>query len=80
MLKILKTTKTTWLGVIEGSAKELLNSAELSGSDSNSVVDTAKELLIELLNTVEKMSSKEVQAKLKKRVLVQHLSVAHKKD
>ena len=61
----IETTKTTWLGVIEGSAKELLNSAELSGSDSNSVVDTAKEFLIELLNTVEKMSSKEVQAQAK---------------
>ncbi|MEJ5034633.1 AAA family ATPase [Acinetobacter sp. MYb177] len=61
----IETTKTTWLGAIEGSAKELLNSAELSGSDNNSVVDTAKEFLIELLNTVEKMSSKEVQAQAK---------------
>lgn len=61
----IETTKTTWLGAIEGSAKELLNRAELSGGDNNCVVDTAKEFLIELLNTVEKMSSKEVQAQAK---------------
>lgn len=61
----IETTKTTWLGMIEGSAKELLNSAELSGSDNNSVVDTAKEFLIELLSTVDKMSSKDVQAQAK---------------
>ena len=61
----IETTKTNWLGRIDGSAKELLNSAELSGNDNNSVVDTAKEFLIELLNAVEKMSSKEVQAQAK---------------
>lgn len=61
----IETTKTTWFGTIEGSAKELLNSAELIGGDSGSVVDTAKEFLTELLSTVEKMSSKEVQAQAK---------------
>lgn len=65
ILNEIETTKTTWLGVIDGSAKELLNNAELIGGDSGSVVDTAKEFLIELLNTVEKMSSKEVQAQAK---------------
>ncbi len=65
ILNEIETTKTTWLGTIEGFAKELLNSAELSGSDNNSVVDTAKAFLIELLSTVERMSSKEVQAQAK---------------
>ena len=62
---IIETTKTTWLGVIDGAAKELLNTAELSGCENNSVVDTAKEFLIELLSTVDKMSSKDVQAQAK---------------
>lgn len=65
ILNEIETTKITWWGVIDGSAKELLNTAELSGSENNSVVDTAKEFLIELLSTVEKMSSKEVQAQAK---------------
>lgn len=62
---IIETTKTTWLGVIDGAAKELLNTAELSGCENNSVVDAAKEFLIELLSTVDKMSSKDVQAQAK---------------
>lgn len=62
---IIETTKTTWLGVIDAAAKELLNTAELSGCENNSVVDTAKEFLIELLSTVDKMSSKDVQAQAK---------------
>ena len=61
----IETTKTTWLGMIEGSAKELLSTAELSGSENNSVVDTAKDFLIELLSSVEKISSKEVQTQAK---------------
>ena len=62
---IIETTKTSWLGVIDGAAKELLNTAELSGCENNSVVDAAKEFLIELLSTVDKMSSKDVQAQAK---------------
>lgn len=60
----IETTKTVWLGTIEGTAKELLNEAE-SSEHSGSTVDLAKEFLIDLLSTVEKMPSKEVQSQAK---------------
>lgn len=61
----IETTKTTWLGVIEGSAKELLNSAELNVGDNNSAVEVAKEFLIELLSDVERLPAKDVHLQAK---------------
>lgn len=56
----IETTKTNWLGKIDGFAKELLNSAELNVGDNNSAVEVAKEFLIELLSDVERLPAKEV--------------------
>lgn len=64
VLDHIETTKTVWLGTIEGTAKELLNEAESSESNS-STVDLAKEFLIDLLSSVENMPTKEVQAQAK---------------
>lgn len=64
VLDNIETTKTAWLGTIEGSAKELLNEAE-SSEHSGSTVDLAKEFLIDLLSTVEKMPASEVQTEAK---------------
>lgn len=61
----IETTKTAWLGVIEGTAKELLNEAEGSENGNSSTVDLAKEFLIDLLSTVEKMPASEVQTEAK---------------
>ncbi|UNW05274.1 AAA family ATPase [Acinetobacter indicus] len=64
VLDNIETTKTAWLGTIEGSAKELLNEAE-SSEHSGSTVDLAKEFLVDLLSTVEKMPASEVQTEAK---------------
>ena len=60
----IETTKTAWLGIIEGTAKELLNEAEATESHS-STLDLAKEFLIDLLSSVEKMPALEVQEEAK---------------
>ncbi|WP_173910050.1 AAA family ATPase [Acinetobacter sp. Marseille-Q1618] len=65
VLENIETTKTAWLGVIEGSARELLNEAESTENDNGSMVDMAKEFLIDLLSSVENMPTKEVQAQAK---------------
>ncbi|HAV4639216.1 AAA family ATPase [Acinetobacter baumannii] len=65
VLDHIDTTKTVWLGTIEGTAKELLNEAESAENDNGSMVDMAKEFLIDLLSSVEKMPTKEVQAQAK---------------
>ncbi len=57
---VIETTKVEWAGTIEGSAKEFLNASELDRGENNSVVNAAKDFLIELLNKVEKMASKQV--------------------
>ncbi|MDN5625490.1 MAG: AAA family ATPase [Acinetobacter sp.] len=59
VLEHIETTKTVWLGTIEGTAKELLNEAETS-ENSSSAFDEAKDFLIDLLSPVESMASKEV--------------------
>lgn len=64
VLDDIETTKTVWLGTIEGTAKELLNEAESSESNS-STVDLAKEFLIDILSSVEKMPASEVQEEAK---------------
>lgn len=64
VLENIETTKTVWLGTIEGTAKELLNEAE-STEGSGSTVDLAKEFLIDLLSPVEKMPASEVQEEAK---------------
>ncbi|WP_160255660.1 AAA family ATPase [Acinetobacter indicus] len=64
VLENIETTKTAWLGTIEGTAKELLNEAE-STEGSGSTVDLAKEFLIDLLSPVEKMPASEVQEEAK---------------
>lgn len=64
VLNGIETTKTVWLGTIEGTAKELLNEAE-SAESNGSTVDFAKEFLIDLLSSVENMPSKEVQSQAK---------------
>ncbi|UUS61892.1 MULTISPECIES: AAA family ATPase [unclassified Acinetobacter] len=64
VLDNIETTKTAWLGTIEGTAKELLNEAE-STEGSGSTVDLAKEFLIDLLSPVEKMPASEVQEEAK---------------
>lgn len=58
----IETTKTAWLGTIEGTAKELLNEAESTESYNGSAVDMAKDFLVELLSDVEHMPSKEIQS------------------
>ncbi len=65
VLDHIETTKTVWLGTIEGTAKELLNEAEATESDNGSMVDMAKEFLIDLLSSVENMPTKEVQSQAK---------------
>lgn len=60
----IETTKTAWLGMIDGTARQLLDEAE-STENSNSTVDNAKEFLIDLLSSVEKMPTKEVEAQAK---------------
>lgn len=64
VLDNIETTKTVWLGVIEGTAKELLNEAETTDSYS-SAFDEAKEFLIDLLSPVECMPTKEVKQQVK---------------
>lgn len=64
VLNGIETTKTVWLGTIEGTAKELLNEAE-SAESNGSTVDLAKEFLIDLLSSVEKMPASEVQEEAK---------------
>lgn len=64
VLENIETTKTVWLGTVEGTAKELLNEAE-STEGSSSTVDLAKEFLIDLLSPVEKMPASEVQEEAK---------------
>lgn len=65
VLNGIETTKTVWLGTIEGTAKELLNEAENTENGNSSTVDMAREFLIDLLSSVESMPSKEVQAQAK---------------
>lgn len=59
VLEDIETTKTVWLGTIEGTAKELLGEAENTEGHS-SAFEEAKDFLIDLLSPVESMSSKEV--------------------
>lgn len=60
----IETTKTAWLGVIEGTARELLNEAECAET-YNSAFDEAKDFLTDLLSPVESMPSKEVKQQVK---------------
>jgi hypothetical protein len=62
VLDDIETTKTVWLGTIEGTAKELLEEAEGLNNDGGSTLDMAKDFLVELLSDVEHMPSKEVQS------------------
>lgn len=62
----IETTKTAWLGTIEGTAKELLNDAELSGGgNGDSALNMAKEFLVDILSTAGKMLSNDVQIEAK---------------
>lgn len=65
VLENIETTKTAWLGTIEGSARELLSEAESTENSNGTTVDMAKEFLIDLLSSVENMPSKEVQSQAK---------------
>lgn len=65
VLDVIETTKIVWLGTIEGTAKELLNEAGSSENDAGSKLDMAKEFLIDLLSSVEKMPASEVQEEAK---------------
>ena len=60
----IETTKTVWLGTIEGTAKELLGEAEKTEGHS-SAFEEAKDFLIDILSPVESMSSKEVKQNAK---------------
>ena len=60
VLENIETTKTVWLGTIEGTAKELLGEAENTEGRNGSTLDLAKEFLIDLLGSVEKMAASEV--------------------
>lgn len=62
VLDDIETTKTVWLGTIEGTAKELLGEAEGLNNDGGSTLDMAKDFLVELLSDVEHMPSKEAQS------------------
>ena len=62
VLDDIETTKTVWLGTIEGTAKELLEEAEGLNNDGGSTLDMAKDFLVELLSDVEHMPSKEIQS------------------
>lgn len=53
-------TKTVWLGLIEGSARELLNDVEATSATS-SVLDEAREFLIDILSPVDSLPTKEVE-------------------
>lgn len=59
----IETTKTTWLGTIEGSAKELLNTAESSNREKKLKSVEAQEFLIRELSVVDKMLSTDLDAK-----------------
>lgn len=61
----IETTATNWLGTVEGNAVELLNARDFVKHDSDSVIKNTKVFLIELLGSVESMSSKDVQSKAK---------------
>lgn len=65
VLDSIETTKTVWLGTIEGTARELLNEAENTEGSNGSTLDLAKEFLIDLLGSVEKMAASEVQDEAK---------------
>ncbi|WP_407485476.1 AAA family ATPase [Acinetobacter baumannii] len=65
VLDNIETTKTVWLGTIEGTAKELLGEAESTENSNGTTVDMAKEFLIDLLSSVENMPSKEVRSQAK---------------
>ena len=65
VLDDIETTKTVWLGTIEGTARELLNEAENTEIGNGSALDLAKEFLIDLLSLVEKMPASEVQEEAK---------------
>lgn len=60
----IETTTTNWLGMIDGNATELLNCVD-SVRDENTVVKAAKAFLIEILNSVDAMPSKDIQAHAK---------------
>ena len=72
VLDSIETTKTVWLGTIEGTARELLNDAENTESSNGSALDLAKEFLIDLLGSVEKMSASEVQDEAKNAGIAWH--------
>lgn len=61
VLDNIETTKTVWLGTIEGTARELLNDAENTESSNGSALDMAKEFLIDLLSPVEDMLTSEAE-------------------
>lgn len=61
VLDDIETTKTVWLGTIEGTAKELLGEAEGLNNDGGSTLDMAKEFLIDLLSPVEDMPTSEAE-------------------
>lgn len=61
----IETTKTKWLGIISGSASDLLNEVETMDTNHGTTVDEAKEFLIELLSSKDNMKVKEVEAKAK---------------
>lgn len=65
VLENIETTKTAWLGTIEGSARELLSEAESTENSNGTAVDMAKEFLIDLLSPVENMPASEVQTEAK---------------
>lgn len=61
VLDNIETTKTVWLGTVEGTAKELLGEAEGSKNDKSSELDMAKDFLIDLLSPVEDMPTLEAE-------------------
>lgn len=63
ILNEIETTKINWLGVIDGTASELLNTAESSNREKKSKSVEAQEFLIRELSVVDKMLSTDIEAK-----------------
>lgn len=53
------TTKTAWLGIVDGYAKELLNDIEINDIQP-SAVDKAKDFLIDILSDSKKMARNDI--------------------
>lgn len=65
VLDHIETTKIKWLGMADGTAKELLNEVESVETNNMQVVGQAKEFLINILSGVEKMPKTKLEEEAK---------------